>query len=504
MWQFTRATGRLFMRVDRTIDGRRDPYIAADAAARLFKRNFEDLKEWPLAITAYNHGSVGMRRAVRQVGSRDIGVIARRYNGRTFGFASRNFYAEFVAAVHVHKNAKVYFGNIRPEPPSKFSVFHLPGYVRLGELSQRIGIDRRVLRKMNPALRSSVIRGSRRIPRGYPLRVPLTEVARVRRSYFQDPSKITASMRDENSKWVWIRSGDSLGKIARRFRVSLRDLKEENALKGNMIVVGDRLRIPKKGNSRKSRTVVSKRSSSPLIERERKAVIERKQKTAKPVRVAKAEKPAAPESEINKKVADQRATGSKTDSPTQLSSLAGPPASPKDGTSWMPRELNSLPDLPERGSRMRKEALRQVLAVRSSSSKKVGWIRIQENETIGHFSRWLRISSRDIRRMNRIRSNRRVRLGKKIRIPFRRVSRKNFLEKRVSFHMGIEEKFLRKYSVSRTDRHKLKRGENVWTLVMRTYKIPLWLFQKYNSSKDLRRISAGEELIVPILEPRNF
>ncbi len=296
MWQFTRATGRLFMRVDRTIDGRRDPYIAADAAARLFKRNYEDLKVWPLAITAYNHGSVGMRRAVRQVGSRDIGVIARRYNGRTFGFASRNFYAEFVAAVYVHKNAKRYFGDVRPEPPSKFSIFHLPGYVRLGELSQRIGIDRRVLRKMNPALRSSVIRGSRRIPRGFPLRVPFTEVARVRRSYFQDPSRIAASKRDENSKWVWVRSGDSLSRIARRFRVSLRDLKEENALKGNMIVVGDRLRIPKKGNSRKSRTFVSRRSSSSPTERERKLAIKKERKTARSIRVARAKKPAKPKS----------------------------------------------------------------------------------------------------------------------------------------------------------------------------------------------------------------
>jgi membrane-bound lytic murein transglycosylase D len=303
-------------------------------------------------------------------------------------------------------------------------------------------------------------------------------------------------MRDENSKWVWVRSGDSLGRIARRFRVSLRDLKEENALKGNLIVVGDRLRIPKKGNSRKSRTVVSKRPSSPSIKRE--------PKTAGPVRVAKAEKPAKPKSEINKNIAPERATGSITDSPVQLSSLAGPSAPPKDGTSWLPKDLNALPDPPERGSRMRKEALRQVLAVRSSSSKKFGWVRIRENETIGHFSRWLRVSPRVIRRMNRIRSSRRVRLGKKIRIPFRRVSKKNFLEKRVSYHFGIEEKFHRKYSVSRTGRHKLKRGENVWDLVMRTYKIPLWLFRKYNSSKDLRRISVGEELIFPVLEPRSF
>ncbi len=491
MWQFTRATGRLFMRVDRTIDGRSDPYISADAAARLFKRNYEDLKAWPLAITAYNHGGTGMRRAVRQLGSKDIGVIARRYNSRTFGFASRNFYASFIAAVHVHKNAKIYFGNVRPDPPEKFAVFHLPGYIRIYQLTQRIGIDRKVLRAMNPALRPSVLRGGRRIPRGYPLRVPLDEVARVRRSYFQDSSKLAALKTDENSKWVWVRSGDTLGGIARRFRVSLRSLKKENELTGSMIVVGDRLRIPQKNGSRKSKAVASKSVPTQSVKRQKKA--------PKPVQVAKAEMSPKPKKKVS---ATTPAMESKA--PARISSLAGPSLAPKDEDLWMAEDLNAPPNLPERGSEMRREALRQVLAVRTSHEGKVGWVRVQENETIGHYSRWLRISPRVIRRMNKIRSNRRVRVGKKIRVPLRRVSKKNFLDKRVSFHMDIEKEFLRKYSVSRTDRHVLKRGENVWTLVMQTYKVPLWLFKQYNAKKNLHQISIGEELVFPRLERRSF
>ncbi|MEE9240389.1 MAG: transglycosylase SLT domain-containing protein [bacterium] len=497
MWQFTRATGRFFMRVDRTIDGRRDPYISADAAARLFKRNYEDLKTWPLAITAYNHGEMGMRRAVRQVGSRDIGVIAKRYNGRTFGFASRNFYAEFLAAVHVHKNAKAYFGNLRPDPPARFAVFHLPGYTRLGELSRRIGIDRKILRKMNPALRSSVLRGRRRIPRGYPLRVPSSEVARVRQAYFQNSSEAVASKRDENFKWVWIRSGDSLGRIARRFRVSLKELMAENDLEGSRIVVGDRLRIPKKGGSRKLKITASK---NPLVPSEK-----NRKKALKSVQVAKLTDSAKPKRKMKMKVSRSRTNRSTESSLRGQRSLpVGPPVPQKEEDSWVAQGLDVALDIPERGSRLRKDALRQVLAVRSSPSGKVGWVQVQENETIGHFSRWLRISPRVIRRMNKIRSNRRVRLGKRIRVPLRRVSKKNLLEKRVSFHISIQENFLRKYSVTRTDRHKLKRGENVWTLVMRIYKVPLWLFQKYNSKKDLHKISVGEELVVPILEPRSF
>jgi membrane-bound lytic murein transglycosylase D len=66
MWQFTRSTGVRYMRVDHIIDERRDPFFATDAAARLLADNFSLVQTWPLALTAYNHGLSGMRRAVQQ------------------------------------------------------------------------------------------------------------------------------------------------------------------------------------------------------------------------------------------------------------------------------------------------------------------------------------------------------------------------------------------------------------------------------------------------------
>ena len=91
LWQFTRGTGRRFMQIDHVMDERRDPFRSSEAAARLLAYNYSVLESWPLAITAYNHGVAGMRRAVRNLGTEDIGVINREYQGRTFGFASRNF-----------------------------------------------------------------------------------------------------------------------------------------------------------------------------------------------------------------------------------------------------------------------------------------------------------------------------------------------------------------------------------------------------------------------------
>ena len=483
LWQFTRGTGRLYMRVDGTVDGRRDPYLAADAAAKLLKRNYEDLNSWPLAITAYNHGTLGMRRAVKQVGSRRIDVIVKNYRARTFGFASRNFYAEFLAARHVHQNAKKYFGAHVLDPAERFDEFHIPGFVRFAELARRIGVDIKILRRMNPALRPSVVRGRRSVPRGYPLRLPAGEKSRVRRAYFKEAPPGAGA--EESSDWVLVRPGDTLVGIARRNRVNLKRLMDANGLERSLIIVGDRLRIPEKGSSRKA----GKAAPAPAPAAKSRIVIAGMPPVAagNPKKRAKATKRDRPKKEI---------------SPKPLPSSA---ESRENKIIWVSTEYDLPGAVPSRGSPIREEALRQdVVSLSPSGGEKTGWIRVQENETIGHFSRWLRVSLRRIRRMNGIRSNRRVRLGRKIRVSFKRVAKTEFHQIRIAYHKSVKESFFKKYSVARVKRHKLEKGENVWTLLMRTYKVPLWLVRQYNAGKNLRRISAGDELAVPVLERRKF
>ena len=97
MWQLTRSTGRRYLRVDSVVDERLDPFRATVAAARLLEHNHDVTGTWPLAITAYNHGAAGMRRAVRKLGTNEITTIVRQYRSRTFGFSSRNFYPAFLS-----------------------------------------------------------------------------------------------------------------------------------------------------------------------------------------------------------------------------------------------------------------------------------------------------------------------------------------------------------------------------------------------------------------------
>lgn len=101
LWQFIRSTGKQYSLVTRRRDHRRDPERATEAAARLLRNNYETLGSWPLAIVAYNHGHAGVQAASSAVGSRAIEDIIARYDGPRFGFASKNFYAEFLAALDV-------------------------------------------------------------------------------------------------------------------------------------------------------------------------------------------------------------------------------------------------------------------------------------------------------------------------------------------------------------------------------------------------------------------
>jgi membrane-bound lytic murein transglycosylase D len=125
VWQFMPLTAKDFLRVDSYIDERNSPLKATTGAAQLLRNNYRLLQSWPLAITAYNHGAGGMQQAVRQLNTRDLSVIIQHHKSRTFGFASKNFYAEFIAARNVFQKLydrgyrEVHLASLRlPKPMS--------------------------------------------------------------------------------------------------------------------------------------------------------------------------------------------------------------------------------------------------------------------------------------------------------------------------------------------------------------------------------------------------
>ena len=106
MWQFTKGAAKTFMPGGR-VDQRLDPFASAIGAARYLSYAYSKLGDWPAAITSYNHGIGGMKRAQDQVG-RDFVRIVKNYDGPAFGFASRNYYAQFLAAREIASNPILY------------------------------------------------------------------------------------------------------------------------------------------------------------------------------------------------------------------------------------------------------------------------------------------------------------------------------------------------------------------------------------------------------------
>lgn len=260
IWQFMPGTARLYMKVNSDVDERLDPYVATKAAARYLKRSYEQFGNWPVALMSYNHGQQGMRNAIREVGTSDFMTIVNRYDGKYFGFASRNFYAEFLAACRVMKQSEKYFGSIDYARPLTHESIKLSQPLWVSTIITRSSLTREEIRTYNPALQSSVIFSRRPIPAGYVLRVPAgrisnleTFIAKLRNSSNKQiastrtasskssSSSRTASTTKSSKKLYVVKKGDTLFSISQKFSTSIETIRKLNGLDHSRIQPGQKL-----------------------------------------------------------------------------------------------------------------------------------------------------------------------------------------------------------------------------------------------------------------------
>jgi len=179
VWQFMPSTGRLYMTVNDSVDERYDPILAADGAARYLAQAHDKLGSWPLAITSYNHGQGGMAKAKSQFGN-DIGQIVTSYKGQYFGFASRNFYSEFIAAREVASHPTRYFSEgVRYESPWPHDRLILASSMPADHIARHYGTSPRVLADLNMHWRNALRNGARNIPVGTTVWLPHGSKKRV-------------------------------------------------------------------------------------------------------------------------------------------------------------------------------------------------------------------------------------------------------------------------------------------------------------------------------------
>ena len=174
LWQIMPNVARPLGYITAQYDKRNDPYYATELAASILKENFRKLGSWPLAITAYNHGLSGIQRMKSKANSNQIeDLIDSANHTASWGFASRNFYACFLAVLEVEKRANELFG----QDLVQSSAFNSREYKlkqtlpKAKILSWYNGSAAR-FRQMNPHLNWSKINRTKRIPAGIPLQIP--------------------------------------------------------------------------------------------------------------------------------------------------------------------------------------------------------------------------------------------------------------------------------------------------------------------------------------------
>ena len=261
VWQFTRPAAKVFMNVGSSIDERLDPVAAARGAARYLARAHELLGDWALAVTSYNHGIEGMCRAKEAYGT-DFDRIVAEYDGRAFGFASKSFYAEFLAAREIAKDAASYFPEgYSYEAPLPHDRIELDGPASPVQLARTYGIELGTLASLNPAWTKRAVRNGLALPAGTTVWLPegtmarrqvhdAPKVARAEAPKAPEPAPSTPATLETKAAAVAhavhiVSPGESLFRIATAYGVRMADLLGLNRLTERSVIhPGQRLRIP--------------------------------------------------------------------------------------------------------------------------------------------------------------------------------------------------------------------------------------------------------------------
>jgi membrane-bound lytic murein transglycosylase D len=242
IWQFMPRTGREYMRVNTAIDERRDPFESSRAAAAYLKQAYEFLGSWPLAITSYNYGQGGIARAVAEVGSDNLVDLIQRYNHPNWGFAPKQFYVEFLAAVEIGTNLNKYFPDLELDASVEIKEVELSSTTALASMITSSGLSRDEFLGWNPALGTA----TRVVPAGYRVKLPvdrtvapLVTVAQIQQAARQPQAKPQIVHHR-------VKRGETVIEIARRYGASVERILQINGIrKAHLVKVGTTLVIPK-------------------------------------------------------------------------------------------------------------------------------------------------------------------------------------------------------------------------------------------------------------------
>ncbi len=282
LWQFMYGTAKLLnLEISSFVDERRDPVKSSDAAARYLKFLYDIYNDWHLAIAAYNCGPGNVNKAIRRSGGKtnywEIYYLLPR--------ETRGYVPLFIAATYVMN----FYGehNLMPQipaMPTNVDTIMVNQYLHFDQISATLNFDKEYLKALNPMYRRGVIPASDK--KQYPLVLPhekayefiekdTTVFAYQRDVYFPNNTLVnpaesssgyfTPSDVKGKTKIVYtVKSGDTVGGIAAKYRIRANDLTQWNNIRRNLIRVGQKLAIyvPEKDKSKYQKTTAKTSNSS--------------------------------------------------------------------------------------------------------------------------------------------------------------------------------------------------------------------------------------------------
>ncbi|MEN8185654.1 MAG: LysM peptidoglycan-binding domain-containing protein [Bacteroidota bacterium] len=271
LWQFMYGTGKMYdLKVSSYVDERCDPIKSTEAACQYLTKLYDIFDDWDLALAAYNSGPGNVSKAIRRSGGRKNYWNIRQFLPRE----TAGYLPAFYATYYLFEYADAHNLSPKNELTHLFETdtITLKRQLTFDQINRVMQTDDELLEFLNPQYKLNIIPKIK--DRDYTLRLPKymvgTFVANEELIYAYasaDDAKREKPMPkyfEANDRIRYrVRSGDYLGKIARRYGVSVSSIKRWNGLRSNNLRVGQRLTIyprrayasvPKKVNKSSSKT----------------------------------------------------------------------------------------------------------------------------------------------------------------------------------------------------------------------------------------------------------